>query len=85
MQDADRLDAIGAVGVARCFAYGGFHGRPIHDPDSPSVGSLGHFDDKLLLIRDRLNLRVSRAMAGRRHRFLVEFREQFLGEFGGEC
>jgi len=83
VQDADRLDAIGAVGVARCFAYGGSHGRPIHDPDDPAAGSLGHVREKLLLIRDRLNLDVSRALAEERHRFLVEFEARFLAEFDG--
>jgi uncharacterized protein len=85
VQDADRLDAIGAVGVARCFAFGGYRGRPIHDPDGTADGSLAHFDDKLLKIRDRLNLGVSKALAEERHQFLVEFEARFLAEFEGNC
>jgi uncharacterized protein len=82
---ATALEAIGAVGVARCFALGGFRGRPIHDPDQPEGGSLGHFRQKLLLIHDRLNLAVSRQMAEERHQFLVEFEARFLAEFSGGC
>ena len=73
VQDADRLDAIGAVGIARAFAYGGRHGRP---PES----SIGHFHEKLLLLKDMMNTPAAREMAERRHAFM----ESFLREWGLE-
>ena len=73
VQDADRLDAMGAVGVARCFAYGGEHGRPMED-------SIRHFYDKLLLLRGELNTQSARALALQRHAFL----EAFLREYDEE-
>jgi uncharacterized protein len=79
LQDADRLDAIGAIGVARCLAYGGAHGRPIRDPTVADC--VRHFHDKLLCIRDRLNLEASRELARRRHDLLV----QFLAELLHDC
>lgn len=93
VQDADRLDAIGAIGVARAFAYGGAKGRLLHDPDQPPQlhanftayrGNAGptvnHFHEKLLLLRDRMQTPSGRAVAQRRHAFL----EQFLAEFHSE-
>jgi uncharacterized protein len=79
LQDADRLDAIGAIGVARCLAYGGAHGTPIRDP--AGVDCVRHFHEKLLRIRDRLNLEASRKLARRRHDFLV----CFLAELEHDC
>lgn len=73
VQDADRLDAIGAVGIARTFAYGGEHGRSLEL-------SIQHFYDKLLLLKDELNTEAARKLADKRHAFM----EQFLKEFDEE-
>ena len=76
VQDADRLDAMGAVGIARTFAYGGQHGRPMEE-------SLRHFYDKLLRLRDGMNTAAGKRMAGARHarleRFLADWREETEG------
>jgi uncharacterized protein len=95
VQDADRLDAIGAIGIARCFAYGGHDGRAIHDPDVPPVehqtaaaykaargSSINHFHEKLLLLKDRMNTPSGRALAEERHRYMEDFVRQFLREWG---
>ncbi len=94
VQDADRLDAIGAIGVARCFAYGGHAGRLMHDPDEVPVlhqtaaaykaskgASLNHFYEKLFLLKDRMNTPTGRALAEPRHRFMEAFVAQFLAEW----
>ena len=73
VQDADRLDAMGAVGIARTFAYGGKHGRPLG-------GGIDHFHDKLLLLKDEMNTETGRRMAESRHEFMVEY----LGHFASE-
>ncbi len=73
VQDADRLDAIGAVGIARAFAYGGEHGRSLED-------TLKHFDEKLLLLKDRMNTETARALALERHAFLLRFLEEYQSE-----
>lgn len=96
VQDADRLDAIGAIGIARCFAYGGHAGRPMHDPDTPpelhataeaykrSKGaSLNHFYEKLFLLKDRMNTPTGRSLAAERHRFMEDYVAQFLREWEG--
>jgi len=96
VQDADRLDAIGAIGVGRAFAYGGHKGRPLYDPAIPPEAhataeryksnrspTLNHFHEKLLLLKDRLNTPTARALAERRHQFLEEFVERFLEEWEG--
>lgn len=73
VQDADRLDALGAVGIARTFAYGGEHGRSMDE-------SVQHFYDKLLLIRDELNTEAAKKAAAKRHEFL----EAFISELNDE-
>ena len=73
VQDADRLDALGAVGIARTFAFGGGHGRPPED-------SIGHFHEKLLLLKDMMNTEKAREIAEERH----EFMEEFLREWDKE-
>jgi uncharacterized protein len=97
VQDADRLDAIGAVGVARAFAYGGHKGRPLHDPAVPPVRhdsfeayksnagpTINHFYEKLLHLHERLNTPAARRAAVPRQAFLKQFLEQFLREWSGE-
>ena len=73
VQDADRLDAMGAIGIARTFAYGGKVGRPLED-------SLRHFDDKLLLLKDEMNTEAAKRIAEDRHKYM----EEFLAEFHDE-
>lgn len=95
VQDADRLDAIGAIGIARCFAYGGHAGRPIHDPDVPPVlhetaeaykaakgTSLNHFYEKLFLLKGRMNTSSGCGLAEIRHQFMEDFVREFLIEWG---
>jgi uncharacterized protein len=97
VQDADRLDALGALGIARAFAYGGHRGRALHDPeDAPrphgsfedyraSRGStVNHFHEKLLLLADRMNTAAARRLARRRHRFMERFLAEFHAEWDGE-
>ena len=76
VQDADRLDALGAIGIARTFAYGGEHGRPLED-------SIAHFHEKLLLLRDELNTETARRIAAPRHAFLERFLEEYENESEG--
>lgn len=73
VQDADRLDAIGAIGIARAFAYGGEQGRML---DS----SIEHFHEKLLLLKDKMNTEAARQMAESRHRFLEQFLKEYIEE-----
>lgn len=73
VQDADRLDAMGAIGIARTFAYGGKVGRPLED-------SLRHFDDKLLLLKDEMNTEVAKRIAEHRHKYMAEFLAEFHDE-----
>ena len=97
VQDADRLDALGAIGIARAFNYGGFKGRELYNPGiKPLTGmtvqqytgskapTLNHFYEKLLLLRDRMNTPTGRQMADQRHRFMEEYLDQFLKEWNGE-
>lgn len=96
VQDADRLDAIGAIGVARAFAYGGFKGRPLHDPTCKpeehasfsaykknSGPTLNHFYEKLFLLKDRMNTNAARRIAAGRHAFIEQFVREFLEEWDG--
>ncbi len=96
VQDADRLDAIGAIGIARCFAYGGHAGRLMYDPEVPPVlhasadaykaakgTSVNHFYEKLFLLKDRMNTATGGVLAQERHRFMACFVERFLEEWNG--
>lgn len=77
VQDADRLDAIGAIGIARTFAYGGAHGRSIRD-------SIMHFDDKLLLLKDEMNTEEGKRIARFRHDYIKAFVDEIRSEIGAE-
>lgn len=83
VQDADRLDALGAIGLARVFAYGGSKQREIYNPQDPEGTTIQHFYDKLLTLKDRMNTTSGKAMAADRHRFLEDFLEQFYKEWNG--
>ena len=84
VQDADRLDAIGAIGIARTFAFGGSRGRRMHDPQWQDKGSsVQHFYDKLLLLKDRMNTETGKRMATERDAFMRAFLDQFYGEWDG--
>ncbi len=93
VQDADRLDALGAIGIARCFATGAKMGRPIYDPtEKPHMhatfeeyktkkgNSLNHFYEKLFLLKDRMNTAAGKKLAEERHNYVVAFVERFLKE-----
>jgi uncharacterized protein len=81
VQDADRIEALGAIGIARCFATGGKFKRPIHDPQNPKDTSIQHFYDKLLLLRDRMNTESGRKIATERHQFMEAFLKEFYTEW----
>ena len=96
VQDADRLDAIGAIGIARCFNYGGFKNRAIFNPEIPpnmkmtkeeyknsTAPSINHFYEKLLLLKDKMNTKTGREIASDRHQFMEQYLEQFYGEWDG--
>ena len=97
VQDADRLDAVGAIGIARCFAYGGSRNQALYDPaiiprtvmDNKAYreeksSSLNHFPEKLFLLKDRMNTATAKQWAQKRHEFLVLYRNTFLSEWDGE-
>jgi uncharacterized protein len=85
VQDADRLDAMGAIGIARAFAFGGSRGRPLHVPgsDGSEGASIEHFHEKLLLLKDRMKTQTGKRMAEDRHSFMESFLERFHEEWNG--
>ena len=84
VQDADRLDAIGAIGLARVFAYGGSKHREIWNPENPDETSIQHFYDKLLKLKDLMNTHSARKIAEERHLFMEEFLKKFYDEWEGK-
>ena len=97
VQDADRLDAIGAIGIARAFAYGGWKNRPLYDPDSPpqmhqtfeqyknsNSATINHFYEKLLLLKGMMNTVTAKRIAEQRHDVMVQFLDQFMHEWEGK-
>jgi len=96
LQDADRLDALGAIGIARAFSYGGFKGRTFYDPAIPpqlnmdketykksTAPTINHFYEKLLLLKDGMHTNTAKAMAEERHVFMEGFLKQFYAEWEG--
>jgi len=97
VQDADRLDAIGAIGIARTFNYGGYKGREIYNPNikpnlnmtkeeykNSNAPTLNHFYEKLLLLKDRMNTKTGKSMAEHRHKFMEQFLDEFYKEWNGK-
>jgi len=96
VQDADRLDAIGAIGIARCFNYGGFKNRQLYNPDikpnlkmtkeeykSSTAPTINHFYEKLLLLKDKMNTKTGLKIALQRHEYMECFLKQFYNEWEG--
>jgi uncharacterized protein len=97
LQDADRIDALGAIGIARTFNYGGFKGTKLYDPDVPPKlnmskeeykkggnPTINHFYEKLLLLKDLMNTKTGIAMAQKRHEFMETYLDEFYREWRGE-
>ncbi len=97
VQDADRLDAIGAIGIARTFNYGGFKNRPIYNPKiapklrmskeeykNSNAPTINHFYEKLLLLKDKMNTKTGKQIAQQRHQYMMTFLSQFYAEWDGE-
>lgn len=96
IQDADRLDAIGAIGIARCFNYGGFKNRALYNPEIPpnlqmtkeeyknsTAPTINHFYEKLLLLKDKMNTKTGKKIANERHLYMKDFLQQFFDEWNG--
>ena len=84
VQDADRLDALGAIGIARTFAFGGSRGRRLHDPEEKDKNaSIQHFYDKLLRLKDTMHTATGRRLAEQRDQYMRDFLQQFYEEWDG--
>ena len=97
VQDADRLDAMGAIGIGRVFMYGGNKGREMYDPNSKVVDtkdfetykragqtSINHFYEKLLLLKDRMHTQTGKKLAHKRHQYMEKYLDEFYAEWKGE-